>query len=201
MAEDKCLFCELAQGNIPTLKVYENEEVVAVLSIKPATKGHMIVMPKKHYAFIQTVPEKVLFQMMIAVKSLVNIVTQVIQAKGVNVMYNLGGLAGQKVGHVSFNIIPRYKDDDVKIKIPEEKGDEEDLRKTQKLIVSAFRKSTIKLLKDIKAGKVEVSDKIREQAEKALDMMEKEAPPENPFEEEKEEKVDVLKLEDKLKKI
>ena len=52
--EQKCLFCGITNGSIPSLKVYEGKNVMAVLSIKPATKGHVLIIPKVHQAYLQT---------------------------------------------------------------------------------------------------------------------------------------------------
>jgi histidine triad (HIT) family protein len=199
MAEkEKCLFCEIIKGSIPALKIYENEGVVAVLNIKPATKGQVLLIPKQHHGFIQTIPEDILFQVMVAIKAITTILTQVLQCPGINVVYNMGSNAGQKVGHASFDIIPRYAGDKVKIEIPEGKVKEEELYDHQKLIVKAFQESTIKLLKAIKKGEIKVSDEVKKQALKALEVMEKKKAPKNPL---KKKKVDLMKLEDELGKL
>lgn len=199
MAEEKCLFCEIIKGNIPSLKIYENEGVVAVLNIKPATKGQVLLIPKQHHGFIQTLPEDACFQMMLAVKAITTILTQVLQCPGVNVLYSMGSNAGQKVGHMSFDIIPRYAGDKVKIEIPELEVKEDELYETQKIVVKAFQESTIKLLQAIKKGEIKVSDEVKAQALKALEAMEKKKPPKNPLKEKN--KVDLMKLEDELGKL
>lgn len=199
MSEDKCLFCEISKGNVPSLKIYENEGVIAVLNIKPSTKGQVLLMPKKHYSFIQSVPEDVLFQLIIGVKAISSVLTQVLQCPGINVLYNMGKVGGQKVGHVSIHIIPRYAGDKVSIELPEEEVEEEDLYDQQRLIVKAFQQNTVKLLKAIKKGEIKVSDEVKQQAIKTLENLEKEKAPKNPLKQNN--KVDVLKLEDELEKL
>ncbi len=198
MVEEKCLFCEIVKGNIPSLKVYESEKVIAVLNIKPATKGQILIIPKEHHSFISSVPDDVLTEVMVAFKSISSILTQVFQCSGINLLYSMGSSAGQKIAHVSFDVIPRYAGDNVEIKIPEGKIDQEELIQNQKLILKAFEESTIKLLKAIKEGKIKVSDDIKEKAIKTLEKLEKERPPKNPLKKEEEKKVDILKLEDEL---
>ncbi|MBN1924108.1 MAG: HIT domain-containing protein [Nanoarchaeota archaeon] len=196
--EQKCLFCEIVKGNIPSLKIYENEGVVAVLNIKPATKGHVILIPKQHHTFIQTIPEDILFQLMVAAKAITAILTQILQCPGINIIHSMGSTAGQKIGHASFEIIPRYAGDNVKVEIPEGKTNEQELYEHQKIIVKAFQESTIKLLKAIKSGEIKVSPEIKTQAEKALAAMEEQKAPKNPL---KEENVKRVKLEDELGKL
>ena len=198
MAEEKCLFCEIIKGNIPALKIYENEGVIGVLNIKPATKGQVLLIPKQHHGFLHTVPEDVSFQIMVGIKAISAILTQVMQCPGINVMYNMGSTAGQKVGHVSFDIIPRYAGDKVKIDVPEGKVDEKSLYEQQKLIIKAFQESTIKLLQAIDKGEIKVSDEVKAQAKKALAAINKEKAPTNPL---KDNKVDLMKLEDELNKL
>lgn len=197
MAEEKCLFCEIVKGTIPSLKIFENEGCIGVLSIKPASNGHVIIIPKVHSSFIGSVPDEVLFSMISAVKNLSTVLTQVLKCSGINVMHNIGGIAGQKIGHVSFDIIPRYSDDKIKIEIPEEKTDENKLYENQAMITSAIRDSTIKMLEAIKDGKIQVSNEVKEQALKALEMMNKGKPK---MQKPDDSKVDLLKLEDELEK-
>ncbi|MDD5054379.1 MAG: HIT family protein [Candidatus Nanoarchaeia archaeon] len=200
MAEEKCLFCEIIKGNIPSLKVFENEGCVAVLSIKPVSKGHILILPKNHYSFIGNLPDDLGFHIIGAIKALSTILTQVLMCSGLNIVHNVGGIAGQKVNHVCFEIIPRYADDKIKIDMPEGKTDEDALYEQQKLITSAIRDSTVKLLEAIKEGKIEVSKEVKEQALKALEMMNKDKP-KLKKDSEKSEKVDLFKLEDELEKI
>lgn len=199
MPEEKCLFCEILKGNIPSLKVFENEGCIAVLSIKPVSKGHIIIIPKQHHSFISNLPDDIAFHMIGAVKALSTILTQLLQCSGINVMHNIGGIAGQKVNHVSFEIIPRYAGDNIKIEMHEGKTNEEELYEEQKLITSAIRDSTMKLLEAIRDGKIEVSKEVKDQALKALETINKDKP--KLKSEKNNSKIDLLKLEDELNKL
>jgi histidine triad (HIT) family protein len=199
MAEEKCLFCEILKGNIPSLKVFENEGCIAVLSIKPVSKGHIIIIPKQHHSFISSLPDSLSFDMLGAVKALSTILTQILLCSGINVMHNIGSIAGQKVNHLCFELIPRYANDKIKIEMPEGKTDEKELYEQQKLITSAIRDSTMKLLEAIRDGKIQVSKEVKEQALKALESINKDAP--KLKNEKNKSAIDLIKLEDELNKI
>jgi histidine triad (HIT) family protein len=199
MAEEKCLFCEILKGTIPSLKVFENEGCVAVLSIKPVSRGHIIIIPKQHHSFISSLPDNISFDMLGAVKALSTIVTQILLCSGINVMHNIGSIAGQKVNHLCFELIPRYANDRIKIDMPEGKTNENELYENQKLITSAIRDSTMKLLEAIKDGKIQVSKEVKEQALKALESINKDVP--KLKNEKNKGAIDLIKLEDELNKI
>jgi histidine triad (HIT) family protein len=198
MTEEKCLFCEIIKGTVPSLKVFENDGCIAVLSIKPVSKGHIIIIPKTHQSFISNASDDSLFHIMGAIKALSSILTQAFMCSGMNVMHNIGGIAGQKISHISFEIIPRYADDKIKIELPEGKTSEEKLYEEQRIITAAIRDSTIKLLEAIRDGKVEVSKEMKEQALKALETINKDKPK---IKKESSPKENLLKLEDELSKL
>jgi len=115
MQNKECIFCKLANGEIPCYKVYEDKEVLAFLDIAPAVKrgGHTLVIPKAHYTLLTEIPEALLAKLM----SVVKVVTKalLIGSDGVNVLQNNGRAAGQYVQHVHFHIVPRYNDDGIRI--------------------------------------------------------------------------------------
>jgi len=145
-------------------------------------------------------PDDASFQLMTAIKAITGILSQVLQCPGINIVYNMGSTAGQKIGHVSFDIIPRYAGDKVVIDLPEGKVEEEKLYEEQRLIIKAFQESTVKLLKAIKSGEIKVSDEVKAQAEKALKVLESNKAPINPLKE-KDERLEIAKLEEELEKL
>jgi len=120
-----CVFCEIAKGNIPSAKVYEDDKVLAILDLSQVTKGHTLVMPKEHYDTLLDVPAETLHRMievsrLIAEKQMKNL-----GAKGFNILNNGFETAGQTVMHAHIHVIPRYgKDDAIEVKFnPSEKQD------------------------------------------------------------------------------
>ncbi len=122
-----CIFCEIAEGKIPSYKVYEDDLVIAFLDLSQVTLGHTLVLPKKHYETLLDCPKEVQDRMIevasqIAKKQLTNL-----QAKGYNILNNGYAIAGQSVMHAHLHVIPRYDEND-KLKIeftPTEKPDYE----------------------------------------------------------------------------
>ena len=129
---DECLFCKIADGSIPSQKVYEDEKVVAFLDINPATPGHTLVAPKKHFSSIFDADEETLAAMISAAKKIAERLRDKLDAEGVNVIQNNGQIAGQIVNHIHIHVVPRYKDDKVIISFPRTKTEEKDLVEVHK---------------------------------------------------------------------
>lgn len=111
-----CVFCNIIEGNIPSSKIYEDDDVLAILDISQATKGHTLVMPKKHYENILQIPEDDYIKLMSKVKKIAQVILKAFDAKGLNILNNCNEVSGQTVMHFHVHIIPRYNTDDIQIK-------------------------------------------------------------------------------------
>lgn len=111
--ESKCLFCEIASGNIETVRVYEDAAILVMMDINPANIGHVIIIPKQHYQFIFQIPDEVLWDMVRTIKMIIPSLINIVKAKGFNILISQGVAAQQRVEHFSLNIIPRFDDDKV----------------------------------------------------------------------------------------
>ena len=110
--KDNCIFCKIANGDIPSRKLYEDENFVVIMDLSPATKGHSLVIPKEHYANLYEMPAELAGEAMkIAQKMAVKMVAA-LGADGFNIVQNNGEVAGQTVFHFHMHLIPRYKDDE-----------------------------------------------------------------------------------------
>ena len=107
-----CIFCDIIEGKIPSAKVYEDDDVLAILDISQTTKGHTLVLPKKHYENFLQMPDEELGKLMSTVKALAEKICRALGASGVNVLINTNEAAGQTVMHAHVHIIPRYGEDD-----------------------------------------------------------------------------------------
>ncbi|MCI5648192.1 MAG: HIT family protein [Fusicatenibacter sp.] len=107
----ECIFCKLANGEIPTATLYEDEEFRVILDLGPATKGHALILPKKHYANLYEIPEEQAAKAMILAKKMASAMTKALSCDGFNLVQNNGEAAGQTVFHFHMHLIPRYKDD------------------------------------------------------------------------------------------
>ena len=111
MKDEKCIFCKISGGEIPSKTIYEDEEFRVILDISPATKGHALIIPKEHYANIYEMPEETAAHVMILAKKLAAHMTEVLKCDGLNIMQNNGAAAGQTVFHFHMHLIPRYEQD------------------------------------------------------------------------------------------
>ncbi|MBM7571455.1 HIT family protein [Aquibacillus albus] len=107
-----CLFCKIANGEIPSAKVYEDEHVYAFLDISQVTKGHTLIIPKKHAKDIYETPEDTAEQLFSRVPKLANAIKQAYQPLGLNILNNNEETAGQSVFHLHIHLIPRYGNGD-----------------------------------------------------------------------------------------
>lgn len=106
-----CLFCKIINGEIPSSKVYEDNEIIAFLDIMPTNPGHTLVVPKKHGKDIFEIDEDLLGKLAIAVKKIAKAVMQATKATSFNLILNNGATAGQVIPHFHFHIVPRHEKD------------------------------------------------------------------------------------------
>ena len=106
-----CIFCKIIKGEIPSFKVFENNKVFCFLDINPLTKGHTLIVPKKHYENIFDIPEEDLKEIISTAKNLANKFKEKLNAQGVNLVNASGETAEQSVFHFHLHLVPRYKDD------------------------------------------------------------------------------------------
>lgn len=107
---DDCIFCKIGRGEIPCAKLYEDEKYIAFLDIQPFSKGHVLVLPKAHYANIMEMPDDLLCGLMSIVKKLSLKITGELQPSGIFINQNNGEKAGQSINHFHVHIKPIYED-------------------------------------------------------------------------------------------
>lgn len=108
---DNCIFCKIAAGEIPSYKIYEDDEVLAFLDIAPVNPGHVLVIPKKHFRNLEDINEEELCKLMIVIKKIGQAIKDGLGVEGYNVIENNDPVAGQIINHLHFHIIPRRTDD------------------------------------------------------------------------------------------
>ncbi len=112
-AGSQCIFCSIIEGNIDSVKIYEDKDLVAVLDINPANLGHTLVIPKKHYRVLAEVPDKEISELFDVVNKLSKDIFEITKAEGTNIFIANGAVAGQNVDHTVVHIIPRFKNDKI----------------------------------------------------------------------------------------
>lgn len=135
MKDETCIFCKIANGEIPSKSIYEDEEFRVILDLGPATKGHALILPKNHYANLFELPEETAEKVMVLAKKLGSRMVDKLHADGFNLVQNNGETAGQTVFHFHMHLIPRYKDDYQKIGWVPGKPEEKELEEIQKQII------------------------------------------------------------------
>ena len=108
---DDCLFCNIAKGQEPSSKIYEDKHTYAFLDINPTNKGHTLVIPKKHFYNFYDLPDKEMCQMMVTVKKLAAVIKRAMNADGINIIVNNDRAAGQLISHSHVHIVPRFNND------------------------------------------------------------------------------------------
>ena len=112
MKKDNCIFCKIINGEIPSRKLYEDDNFIVMMDIQPASKGHSLVIPKEHYANLYEMPEELAGGAIKVARKMVKKMTAALRADGFNLLQNNGEAAGQTVSHFHIHLIPRYKEDE-----------------------------------------------------------------------------------------
>lgn len=107
-----CIFCKIIEGTIPSAKIYENEHVYAFMDIMPVTKGHVLLIPKKHLENIYEFSDEDAAHLFAAAPKIANALKNEFELVGMNLLNNNGAPAGQAVFHFHLHFIPRYDETD-----------------------------------------------------------------------------------------
>ena len=107
----ECIFCKIVNGEMPSNQIYETDKVLAFLDIKPVSRGHSLVITKKHYKDVYDAPEQDLKEVMAASKKISEAMEKGLNADGVNILHASRKEAQQSVLHFHIHIVPRYKND------------------------------------------------------------------------------------------
>lgn len=113
--DPNCIFCKIASGELPATIVAEDEHTLAFMDINPATRGHALVIPRAHSADIHTIGAEDLQACVLAAQRLAGRVVERLGADGVNVLNAAGAAAWQTVFHFHLHVIPRYRDDPLRL--------------------------------------------------------------------------------------
>ena len=132
MVKEDCIFCKIAKGDIPSATIYETSDFKVILDVAPANRGHALIITKEHFDNIFQMDAETAAKLF----SLATVVARALKEEtgcdGMNVLQNNGEVAGQTVNHFHLHLIPRYKDDDVKITWKPGESDSEELAELAK---------------------------------------------------------------------
>lgn len=109
-----CEFCSIVDGTFESEELYHDDLVIAVLHLKPASSGHILIFTKEHYQIIEQVPDYVIGHIFYLANKLSTVLFESLDAHGTNIIIENGAAAGQGIAHFSVHIIPRKENDGLK---------------------------------------------------------------------------------------
>ena len=128
MKQADCIFCKLANGEIPTNKIYEDEDFTVILDASPASKGHALILPKEHYRNLYELSDETAEKLLPLAKKAAAHMTEALSCDGFNLVQNNGEIAGQSVFHFHMHLIPRYKEGPEMLSWPHESYSDEEMK-------------------------------------------------------------------------
>lgn len=135
MKKDDCIFCKIANGEVPSKTLYEDESFRVILDLGPAARGHALILPKEHAANLYELPDETAAAAMVLAKKMAGTMREKLHCIGLNLVQNNGAAAGQTVAHFHLHVIPRYADDGQKIGWTPGEPSQEELEAVRKEIV------------------------------------------------------------------
>lgn len=130
-----CIFCKIANKEIPSYTVYEDDNFLAFLDLSPITVGHTLVVPKKHYANLLELDEATAKEALNVARKVALLLKEKLNVSDFNIVNNCGENAGQSVRHFHIHVIPIYKKGDLEFKVQTKKLSDEDFKKLHTKII------------------------------------------------------------------
>ena len=127
MSDQDCIFCQIAAGGIPAQIIDEDERALVFMDINPATRGHALVIPRRHARDLLDVEPADLAAVAGAAKRVASRMPDRLGAAGVNLLNSCGRAAWQTVFHFHIHIIPRYDDDPLRLPWQPQPGDPDEI--------------------------------------------------------------------------
>ena len=140
--KQQCIFCQMIIGKVQAKKVYEDSLTFALLDINPANPGHILLLPKEHYAIMPQIPEEELGNIFIVAKELSHVLLRALGIEGTNILIANGVAAGQRAQHFMIHIIPRMEGDNVGLDIPRKDIDENQMEQIRQMLAESISKAT-----------------------------------------------------------
>ena len=134
MKDCKCIFCKIANGEIPSTTLYEDEDFRVILDLGPATRGHALLLPKNHFANLFELDDETAQKAILVAKKIAGKMKDALGADGFNLVQNNGEAAGQTVFHFHMHLIPRYENDNAGILWEPGETTPEDMAEVKRLV-------------------------------------------------------------------
>jgi histidine triad (HIT) family protein len=127
VSDPDCIFCKIIAGKLPAQIVEEDERTVAFMDIRPATRGHILVIPREHARDLLDVSAEDLTATMLGVQRIARRMSERLHPDGVNVLNSCGAAAWQTVFHFHVHVIPRYEGDPLRLPWIPSEGDPQEI--------------------------------------------------------------------------
>lgn len=134
MKDCNCIFCKIANGEIPSTTLYEDEDFRVILDLGPATRGHALLLPKNHFANLFELDDETAQKAILVAKKMAGKMKAALGADGFNLVQNNGEAAGQTVFHFHMHLIPRYENDNAGILWEPGETTPEDIAEVKRLV-------------------------------------------------------------------
>lgn len=134
MNKDDCIFCKIANGEIPSATVYEDSICRVILDVNPANKGHALIIPKEHFDNIYSMDAETAAKIFTIATEVAKAQKAELNPDGLNILQNNGEAAGQTVFHFHMHLVPRYIKDNMTMTWIPGKADTEELSALSKAL-------------------------------------------------------------------
>ncbi|RHQ23684.1 HIT family protein [Clostridiaceae bacterium AF29-16BH] len=134
MKDCNCIFCKIANGEIPSTTLYEDEDFRVILDLGPATRGHALLLPKNHFANLFELDDETAQKAILVAKKMAGKMKAALGSDGFNLVQNNGEAAGQTVFHFHMHLIPRYENDNAGILWEPGETTPEDMAEVKRLV-------------------------------------------------------------------
>ncbi|MCC8161649.1 MAG: HIT family protein [Lachnospiraceae bacterium] len=135
MKDCNCIFCKIANGEIPSTTLYEDDDFRVILDMGPATRGHALLLPREHYANLFELDDALAGRALVTAKRVAARMKEALGADGFNLVQNNGEAAGQTVMHFHIHLIPRYENDQAGILWTPGSTTPEEMEEIRRLVV------------------------------------------------------------------
>lgn len=133
-----CIFCAIVAGSSPAAVVHEDDRTLAFMDIFPLTKGHSLVVPKRHSDDILAADPEDVAAVVLTAQRVARAAKQVFGADGINLLQTNGAVALQTVFHLHVHVLPRYVDDGFRVEFHRAPGDRDELRDQAAALATAL---------------------------------------------------------------
>src|SRR3989338_511508 len=124
---DQCVICKIIDGEIPSKRIYEDDDIISILDFNGANPGHSFVIPKQHFPILEQIPSHLVGKLFNVSNKISSAIFEVLKVQGTNIFVTNGISAGQKVAHFMINVVPRRENDGINLQWQTKQLSEEEM--------------------------------------------------------------------------